>query len=113
MSKVISARQEFGVAPSLGISEPAGTRTHGLGKYGRTLGDVILPDGTNVNHALVVGGDTQAVPPWEWRKARRGTPLTWPGPLATRGATQVYPTPGTAQPGKPDYRLRIRDAVRC
>jgi len=59
MSKVISARQEFGVAPSLGISEPAGTRTHGYDKYKRTLGDVILPDGTNINHALVKDG-------WYW-----------------------------------------------
>jgi len=27
-------------------------QTHGLDKYGRTLADVILPDGTNVNHTL-------------------------------------------------------------
>ena len=29
---------------------------HGLDKYGRTLGDVFLPDGTNINHALVKEG---------------------------------------------------------
>ena len=28
-------------------------QTHGLDKYGRTLADVLLSDGTNVNHALV------------------------------------------------------------
>jgi micrococcal nuclease len=28
-------------------------QTHGLGKYGRTLADVLLPDGTNVNHELI------------------------------------------------------------
>ena len=30
--------------------------THGQDKYGRTIGDVILPDGTNVNHTLVKEG---------------------------------------------------------
>jgi hypothetical protein len=29
---------------------------HGHDEYGRTIGDVILPDGTNVNHELVKGG---------------------------------------------------------
>jgi hypothetical protein len=31
-------------------------QTYGLDKYKRTLADVILPDGTNVNHALVRAG---------------------------------------------------------
>jgi micrococcal nuclease len=72
-------------------------QTHGKDKYGRTLGDVFLSDGTNVNQELVkqawwyqkyAPGDTvlaglenearewrkglwadpQPVPPWEWRK---------------------------------------------
>jgi len=30
--------------------------THGLDKYGRTLADVLLSDGTNVNHELVKDG---------------------------------------------------------
>lgn len=30
--------------------------THSKDKYGRTLADVLLPDGTNVNHALVKEG---------------------------------------------------------
>jgi micrococcal nuclease len=30
--------------------------THGLDKYGRTLADVLLPDGTNVNHSMVRDG---------------------------------------------------------
>jgi micrococcal nuclease len=30
--------------------------THGKDKFGRTIADVILPDGTNVNHALVNDG---------------------------------------------------------
>ena len=28
-------------------------QTYGKDRYGRTLADVLLPDGTNVNHALV------------------------------------------------------------
>jgi endonuclease YncB( thermonuclease family) len=31
-------------------------QTHGLDKYRRTLGDVLLPDGTNINHTLVKDG---------------------------------------------------------
>lgn len=31
-------------------------QTHGLDKYGRTLADVLLSDGTNVNHELVKDG---------------------------------------------------------
>jgi len=71
-------------------------------KYGRTVGDVILPDGTNVNRELVKAGlawwygkysgdatlgqleaqaraarrglwlDPHPVPPWEWRKQKKG-----------------------------------------
>jgi micrococcal nuclease len=31
-------------------------QTHGLDKYKRTLADVLLPDGTHVNHVLVRDG---------------------------------------------------------
>jgi micrococcal nuclease len=31
-------------------------QTYGNDKYGRTIADVLLPDGTNVNHALVKEG---------------------------------------------------------
>ena len=31
-------------------------QTHGQDKYGRTIADVLLPDGTNVNHTLVKEG---------------------------------------------------------
>ena len=31
-------------------------QTHGKDKYERTLADVLLPDGTNLNHALVKEG---------------------------------------------------------
>jgi len=81
-------------------------QTYGLDKYGRTIADVLLSDGTNVNHELVKDGscwwyrkyapgnieleklekeardakrglwvDPAAVPPWVYRKAKRGQPL--------------------------------------
>jgi micrococcal nuclease len=31
-------------------------QTHGLDKYARTIADMLLPDGTNVNHTLVKDG---------------------------------------------------------
>ena len=31
-------------------------QTHGLDKYGHTIGDVILPDGMNLNQELVKQG---------------------------------------------------------
>jgi|SRR6185295_3215348 len=31
-------------------------QTQGLDKYGRTLADVLLPDGTNINHEMVKDG---------------------------------------------------------
>lgn len=31
-------------------------QTHGKDKYGRTIAEVFLPDGTNVNHSLVKDG---------------------------------------------------------
>ena len=34
-------------------------QTYGLDKYGHTIADVLLPDGTNVNHILVKDG-------WRW-----------------------------------------------
>ncbi len=42
-------------------------QTHGLDKYGRTLGDVILPDGTKVSHKLAQDGWC-----WWYRKYARG-----------------------------------------
>jgi len=81
-------------------------QTHGKDKYGRTLADVFLRDGTHVNHELVKDGwcwwyrkyapgdtvleglekeareakiglwvDPAPIPPWVYRKAKRGQPL--------------------------------------
>jgi len=93
-------------ASDLAFGKEVTIQTHGYDKYKRTLADVILSDGTNINHTLVKDGwcwwfrkyapgdtvleeletearearkglwaDPQPVPPWEWRKARRGEVL--------------------------------------
>lgn len=43
-------------ASALVFGKEVTVQTHGLDRYGRTIGDVMLPDGTNVNHELVKGG---------------------------------------------------------
>lgn len=41
---------------ALSFGKEVTLQTHGLDKYGRTLADVLLPDGNNVNHTLVKDG---------------------------------------------------------
>jgi len=100
-------RQAFGnkakqFASELVFGKTVTVGDHGKDRYGRTIGAVVLPDGTNVKHELVKAGmcwwyrkyapndkllaqaeeearlakrglwvDPSAVPPWEWRKARK------------------------------------------
>ena len=110
-------------------------QTHGYDKYKRTLADVILPDGTNVNQALVKDGwcwwyrkyapqdaelerleseareakkglwvDPAPIPPWVYRKARRGQSLDLsdlvPLDTDTEGSTSSRGPPrfGAVQP---------------
>ena len=40
----------------LAFAETVTVETHGLDKYGRTIGDVILPDGDSLNRELVKAG---------------------------------------------------------
>ena len=47
-------------ASELVFGKEVALQSHGKDKYGRTLADVLLPDGTNVNHTLVKEG-------WCWR----------------------------------------------
>jgi micrococcal nuclease len=42
--------------PALVFGKAVALQTHGKDKYGRTLADVLLPDGTDVNHTLVKDG---------------------------------------------------------
>jgi micrococcal nuclease len=54
-------RQAYGnnakhAASALAFGKDVTVQTHGHDKYKRTLGDVLLPDGTNVNHELVKEG---------------------------------------------------------
>ena len=93
-------------ASELVFAKDVTLETHGKDKYGRTLADVLLNDGTNVNHTLVKAGwcwwyrkyapedsvleglekeardamrglwvDPAPIPPWVYRKARRGEAL--------------------------------------
>jgi endonuclease YncB( thermonuclease family) len=41
---------------ALAFGKDVTVQMHGYDKYKRTLGDVLLPDGTNVNHTLVKEG---------------------------------------------------------
>ena len=41
---------------ALAFGKDVTVRTHGRDKYRRTIADVLLPDGTNVNHTLVKEG---------------------------------------------------------
>jgi len=93
-------------ASALAFGKDVTIQTHGHDKYKRTLGDVILPDGMNLNQELVEQGwcwwyrkyapgdtvleeleksareakkglwvDPAPIPPWVYRKARRGQSL--------------------------------------
>jgi len=43
-------------ASDLAFAKEVTVNTYGLDEYGRTIGDPLLPDGTNVNHTLVKEG---------------------------------------------------------
>jgi len=110
-------------------------QTCGKDKYGRTIADVLLPDGTNVNHTLVKEGwcwlyrkyapgdtvleglekdareakkglwvDPAPIPPWVYRKARRGQSFDLSDlvPLESEteagAATRGHPQVGVATP---------------
>jgi endonuclease YncB( thermonuclease family) len=52
MIDVQAAKKSMRIPASTSGSEVT-LRTFGKDKYGRTLADVILPDGTNANHMLL------------------------------------------------------------
>ena len=54
-------------ASDLAFGKDVTIQTHGLDKYKRTLADVLLSDGTNVNHTLVKDGCC-----WWYRKYAPG-----------------------------------------
>ena len=93
-------------ASALVLGKNVRFKTHGKDKYKRTFTDVLLPDGTNVNHELIKESwcwwnrkyppldaeleslekaaretkkglwvDPAPIPPWVYRKARRGQSL--------------------------------------
>src|SRR5262245_3252678 len=94
--------QKYPLPPTV-VDKDVSLQTNGEDKYGRTIADVLLPDGTNVNHELVKQGwcwwyapgdveleklekeareakkglwvDPAPIPPWVYRKAKRGNRL--------------------------------------
>ena len=58
-------------ASALVFGKEVTLQTHGKDNYGRTLGDVFLLDGTNVNHELVKQGFCW----WDWKYAPGDTVL--------------------------------------
>ena len=122
-------------ASALAFGKEVILQTHGKDKYGRTLADVILQDGLNVNRTLVSDGwcwwyrkyapgdteleqlekrarearkglwvDPAPIPPWVYRKTRRGLSLEpsdlLPLEADTEGKTSSHgpPQPGQVQP---------------
>ncbi|MDZ4733512.1 MAG: thermonuclease family protein [Nitrospirota bacterium] len=81
-------------------------QTHGKDKYPRTLADVLLPDGTNVNHTLVKDGWC-----WWFRKyAPRNTVLRR---LETEARTQRRGVWAAESPMPPwEWRAQRRDSVK-
>ena len=57
-------------------------QTYGKDKYERTIADVLLPDGTNVNHALVKEG-------WCWWY-RKYAPMGRPASYSAVGAEPLW-----------------------
>jgi endonuclease YncB( thermonuclease family) len=92
-------------AAGLAFGKTVSVSIRGLDRYGRTIGEVTLPDGRNLNEELVRAGyawwfsrysadyrlatleaqarsghrglwaDLDPVPPWEWRRSRQDTRL--------------------------------------
>ncbi|HJY82595.1 MAG TPA: thermonuclease family protein [Candidatus Binatia bacterium] len=126
-------------ASTLVFGKEVTLQTYGKDKYGRTIADVFLSDGTNVNHTLVKDGwcwwyrkyapgdtileglekdareakkglwaDPAPIPPWVYRKAKRGqsldlsdlVPLEYEtqGNTVTRGPPQVGVAPSESLP---------------
>lgn len=106
-------------ASALMFGKEVTLQTHGKDKYGRTIGEVLLPDGTNVNQELVKEGwcwwyrkyapgntelerlerearegkkglwiDPAPVPPWVYRKAKRGQSLDLSDLIPLDGETE-------------------------
>jgi endonuclease YncB( thermonuclease family) len=77
-------------------------QTHGKDRYGRTLADVLLPEGTNVNHVLVKQGWC-----WWYRKyAPRNAPLELLETEARKARKGLWSDPQPVPPW--EWRKRIR-----
>jgi endonuclease YncB( thermonuclease family) len=78
-------------------------QTHRKDKYGRTLADVLLSDGTNINHTLVIEGWC-----WWYRKyARRDTVLEGLENEAGETRRGLWTDPQPVPPWKWRKQLRL------
>jgi endonuclease YncB( thermonuclease family) len=81
----VTIRNSMQAASDQDFRKEVTIQTHDYDKYKRTLGDVILPDGTSVNHTFVKDG-------WCWwcrEYALGDTMLEGFGARSTRGAERV------------------------
>lgn len=81
-------------ASELAFGKDVTIQSHGYDKYTRTIGDVILPDGTNINHTLVKEGWC-----WWYRKyAPRDTVLEGLEHEAREGRKGLWADPQPVPP---------------
>lgn len=73
-----------GRSPELVFGKEVMLETHGLDKYKRTIADVLLPDGMNLNQKLVRQGRGESMF-WELRNKVKET-IQFP-----RGTAALYP----------------------
>ena len=93
------------VASDLVFRKEVTLQTHGLDEYGRTIGDVILPDGMNLNQELVRQGLC-----WWYRKYAPGdTVLEGPEHEAREAKKGLWADP---QPVPPWEWRKLRRARR-
>jgi len=89
-------------AAALVFGKDVTVRTHGLDKYGRTIADVLLPDGTNMNQVLVKDGWC-----WWYRKyAPLDTTLQRLERAAREAQSGLWADPKPAPPW--EYRKAVR-----
>ena len=106
-------RQAYGqkakhAASDLAFGKEVTVRTHGHDKYTRTIGDVILPDGMNLNQELVKQGWC-----WWYRKyAPRDTVLEGLERDAREGRKGLWADPQPVPPWEWRRSRRTRNPMR-
>ena len=126
--------QDFGSRAKLFTSEMVFGKVvkvvpHDTDRYGRTVADVVLPDGRVLNHELLKAGlawwyrqyarnsyalatrsggerseagpvsQPNPMPPWEWRGQKRALPAELTGKFIANSRSHVYHKPGCRNAG--------------